>query len=100
MTAMDKRGIKALAGCTFLPGEFNKRFAGDLEWARQFTGWISEKQRACLWRLIYRYRRQILQNGETAAEQELIDYAQLHIKLVEQLAREDAPGKTNCAAGG
>ena len=70
MTGREKQGIKALSNCTFLPGSFEKRIAGvwhgKLESAPHKR--MTDKGKACLWELVYRFRRQI-------ADTELIDFA-------------------------
>ncbi len=61
MTEIEIRGCYALSGCTFLPGTPHKRFARDMGHvaANNEAPVISEGQAAQLWRLVYRYRRQI-----------------------------------------
>jgi hypothetical protein len=72
MTDLECKAIDALAGCTFLPGSFDKRIAR--QWhdmaKRDPLKPMTVKGRACLWRLVWKYRRQI---GDTA----LIEYAAL-----------------------
>lgn len=52
---------KKLQQCSFLPGSFDKRFARDIAFLATNSPdkELTEKQAACLDRLVYRYRRQI-----------------------------------------
>ncbi|HEX2868777.1 MAG TPA: hypothetical protein VHO03_17180 [Ignavibacteriales bacterium] len=59
MTAEEKRAAIALGRCRFLPASWNKRFAQDMSSLACTGGEITEKQRTCLWKVVYRYRRQI-----------------------------------------
>lgn len=54
----ERIAIENLARCTFLPGSWNKRFAKGLV-ALPENHALTVKQRECLWKLVYRYRRQI-----------------------------------------
>jgi hypothetical protein len=62
MTELEQRAARALAACRFSPATFDKRFARwigrvvETEPERELT----ERGRACLWRKVWRYRRQIL----------------------------------------
>jgi hypothetical protein len=56
MTPEQQRLVKALNGCTMLPGSAEKRFVRSLE---GHEAELSEKQAAWLERLRYRYRRQL-----------------------------------------
>lgn len=68
MTPMDKRAACALGCCNFLPGAPAKGFAREMaEKARHCEPTITAKQRAWLWRLVYTYRKQIL-DGEVVAQ--------------------------------
>jgi hypothetical protein len=58
MTPAERTCADALARCTFLPGEYNKRFARNIA-ALPDDKELSDKQRANLFRLVHRYRRQI-----------------------------------------
>ena len=60
MTEQEKDAALALSKCTFLPGSFEKRFARDM--ASIVNGempQITPKQKIYLWRLTYKFRRQI-----------------------------------------
>jgi hypothetical protein len=60
MTDHDKYAALSLAKCTMLPASYNKRFARALrEIAESDEPRLTPRQRANLWRLVYRYRRQI-----------------------------------------
>ena len=61
------RLIRALARCTFPVGSWDKRFVRNMLDREEF----SEKQQACILRLVHRYRRQIptdIINAQDAAE--------------------------------
>lgn len=71
MTELEQRACRALGSCTFLPGTPHKRFARDMAFASVIDKpMISEGQVRQLWRLVYRYRRQI-------GSKELIEHAQV-----------------------
>ncbi len=55
MTERERYAARSLAGCVFLPASWNKRFAFDISAMTRAT----ESQVWNLWRLVYRYRRQI-----------------------------------------
>jgi hypothetical protein len=65
ITERDKLLISGLAGCTFLPGSWDKRFVkamygyDSVERKIIYPTEITEKQRGCLEELYHRYRRQI-----------------------------------------
>ncbi len=68
MTPMDKRAACALGCCNFLPGAPAKGFAREMaDKARHCEPTITERQRAWLWKLVYTYRKQIL-DSEIVAE--------------------------------
>jgi len=61
--AMGERGftthqdaVRALAGCTFAPATFTKRFVRDV---RGLVGPLSVKQAAVVEKLVHRYRKQL-----------------------------------------
>jgi len=62
MTPAEIAIAKSLLRCTFLPGSFDKRFV------RQLPGWfdrpMTEKGRALMVKLLYKYRRQIPRYAE------------------------------------
>lgn len=63
---------KALSKCSFLPATFAKRFARSLgEIAQSETPVISENQALNLWRLVWKYRRQIPDHLVSLAQQKL-----------------------------
>ena len=61
MTKMERQAVAALSNCSFLPGCFEKRITR--LWKEKMDRAprepMTDKGRACLWRLVYRYRRQI-----------------------------------------
>ena len=60
MTEVDIAAAHCLASCTFQVGSFNKRFARNIAGiARSEQPELTEKQLTNLWRLVWRYRRQI-----------------------------------------
>jgi hypothetical protein len=61
MTLIEIEGCKELSQCTFLPGTPHKRFAKDMGYVVTHSEepLISAGQARQLWRLVYRYRRQI-----------------------------------------
>jgi len=60
ITPYDIMAIAALDRCTYLPGSFEKRFARDMAALyKQDNPQITGRQRAWLWKQVYRYRRQI-----------------------------------------
>lgn len=60
MTALEQDAARALGKCTYLPGSFEKRFARDMaSHASSESPQITERQRAWLWKQVYRYRKQI-----------------------------------------
>lgn len=90
MTEMEYKAVKALANCRFLPGTFDKRIAR--KWAEKaaqdLLAPMTDKGRACLWRLVWKYRRQI--------DDEIVNYAMLQTEvpaaqkeLSKQLAKSD-----------
>lgn len=70
MTPFELKAVQALALCSFLPGSFEKRIAR--QWKekadRDPKEPMTERGRACLWRLIWKFRRQI-------SDKKLIDHA-------------------------
>jgi len=70
MTDREKYAATRLVSCTFLPGSYNKRFAMDIYWMAKSGIEATEKQIANLWRLVYRYRRQIKDTELVAEAQE------------------------------
>jgi hypothetical protein len=72
MTDIEYRAIGELAGCSFLPATFDKRIAR--QWyemsQRDMLKPMTEKGRAMLWRLVWKYRRQI-------ADKKIVEYAAL-----------------------
>ena len=63
MTELETKAAKALWRCTFLPGSYNKHFARAMDTiARSDEPLATEKQCTNLWRLVWRYRRQIQDN--------------------------------------
>ncbi len=61
ITENEARAIKALSRVTFVPNTFHKRFARDMQSHKELT----PRQRATLWRIVVRFRRQI--DGEVVA---------------------------------
>ena len=57
MNARQKKAIAALGRCSFLPGSFDKRFAGGVN-ACVDDG-LTSRQYECLKKMLFRYRRQI-----------------------------------------
>lgn len=71
MTDQEKYAARCLARCTFLPGSYNKRFARAMEaLAEDEDAGLTKRQRTNLWRLIYRYRRQIADDRLVAEAQQ------------------------------
>ena len=58
-TDEDRTNISKLVRCTFLPASFDKRFVKNIASQLANSGEITEKQRAYLVKLVYKYRRQI-----------------------------------------
>lgn len=59
MKQIQIKALSLLSGCTFLPGSFDKRFMRDLSaLPDKQTKELTEKQNRCLWKLVYKYRRQ------------------------------------------
>lgn len=50
--------IQALAGCTYAPGTWSKRFVRDVA-SLPHDKELTAKQEACAWRLAYTFRRQM-----------------------------------------
>lgn len=68
MSEREKYAARKLQRCSFLPGSKEKRFVRAMEiLSRTEDPRISVKQRAELWRLVWRYRRQI-PDGRLIAE--------------------------------
>lgn len=68
MTDREKYAAKCLARCTFVPGSYNKRFARAMEaLAMEKNAELTDRQRTNLWRMVFRFRRQIA-DGELVAE--------------------------------
>lgn len=60
MTDQERSMAKALGQCSFLPGTFDKRYAGVFAFeAKRDQPEITEKEAELLRRMTYRYRRQI-----------------------------------------
>lgn len=55
-TELELKLTELLAGCRFLPGCWQKRFAKNMH---GYTGNVTAKQRWYLYYLVYRYRKQI-----------------------------------------
>jgi hypothetical protein len=72
MSERDCEAVAALNACVFLPGSYNKRFAGSMASAAASTKVITKKQRLNLWRLVYRYRRQIEDQSFIGEAREII----------------------------
>lgn len=94
MTEMEYKAVKALANCRFLPATFDKRIAR--QWAekaaRDLLAPMTAKGRACLWRLVWKYRRQI--------DDEIVNYAMLHTEVLaaqKELARQIAKNDRDVA---
>lgn len=69
MTRTEIRAVNALSLCSFLPGSFDKRIVrlwGEAARERPKRP-MSEKGRAFMWRLVWKYRRQILDEELVAA---------------------------------
>lgn len=90
MTEMEYKAVKALANCRFLPGTFEKRIAR--QWAekaaKDLLAPMTDKGRACLWRLVWKYRKQI--------DDDIVNYAMLQTEipaaqteLAKQIAKND-----------
>lgn len=62
LTEREMKAIKALNGCRFLPGSYDKRFVRSMQGGEL----ISEKQAAFLRLVFYRYRRQLGLTDERA----------------------------------
>lgn len=61
MNELDIAAATCLGKCIFLPGSYNKRFAWSMRnIALSDQPELTEKQYANLWRLAWRYRRQIV----------------------------------------
>lgn len=97
MTEIEYKAVRALANCSFLPGTFDKRIAR--KWAekaaKDLLAPMTEKGRACLWRLVWKYRRQI--------DQEIVDYAMLqteHPAAQKELAKQIAKNERDVAQHG
>ena len=89
MTETERRAFLALNGCTFLPGSYDKRFA------RSFSNppadyELSEKQRAFLWKLVWKYHRQI-------SSDDLLDIAE-DVHEAQQKAKLEIEGRALIAA--
>lgn len=54
----ERIAIEALARCSFLPGSWDKRFARDMA-ATAEDYRLTAKQRQCLWKMAWKYRRQM-----------------------------------------
>lgn len=73
ITPYEIMAIAALDRCTYLPGSFEKRFARDMAALhKQADPQITARQRAWLWKQVYRYRRQIKDAALIAFAQEMI----------------------------
>jgi hypothetical protein len=77
MTDREKYAAETLNKATFLPGCFDKRFARDIASIAKGNGEITDRQRATMWNLVYRYRRQI-------SDKMLVDEAQKEIDKLKQ----------------
>lgn len=74
MTKHERYAARCLWRCSFLPGSYNKRFARAMDaLANEDDAVLTDNQRNNLWRLVYRYRRQI-------TDDDLIRDAQKKIK--------------------
>ena len=93
-TPNDRRAIEMLSQCTFLPRSYDKRFAHSLVAMEQNNEAMSDKQYAHLWRMVYRYRRQISKSS-------FVELAQVGLglaALVEWMRgpQEPPPGSIVC----
>ncbi len=70
MTPLEREATFYLGRCRFLPGTSAKRFSRALA-AKEDSYELSDKQRAFMWFLVYRFRRQI-PNKEVIKMAELI----------------------------
>lgn len=59
MTSRERYAAELLIWCKFVPGSYDKRFAHGIYSIGMNNRQITEKQAANLWRMVYRYRRQI-----------------------------------------
>ncbi|HEX2866526.1 MAG TPA: hypothetical protein VHO03_05770 [Ignavibacteriales bacterium] len=73
MTEEEKRAALTLSHCTFYPASWNKRFAHDMAFFAKEDRPITENQRFWLWKLVYRYRRQIKDLDILSIAQEKVD---------------------------
>ena len=85
MTELDRACIDALRTCSFLPGSAPKRFARAMGEALDAARQISARQRATLYALVYRCRRQISTRLVARAAVQLAEAQATH-----ELAREAA----------
>lgn len=58
-TDLEKRAALAIAKCRFLPGSWDKRFARDVGTLAENEGQLTERMAWHIWRVVYRYRRQV-----------------------------------------
>ena len=86
MTDEQYKLLQRLAGCTFLPGSWEKRFVRNLS-AEPKDYELSAKQLAALERLHYRYRRQL---GEPDMLKPLAFRKEDELKAAQKLARWNA----------
>lgn len=69
MTNLEITAILLLRPCSFVPGSFEKRFVRDLyiRFGIDRSGPLTLRQRAWLFRLVYRFRAQIMNRREAEA---------------------------------
>ena len=82
MTDEEARASLALGACSFSVGTFDKRFARGLSGSARTKREITDKQAAVLWRLVYRYRRQI-------PEDAIVDFAMRRVEADNPCSCED-----------
>jgi hypothetical protein len=69
ITDRERAAIEALYSCRMLPGSYEKRFSRDMAAVAQSdTAEMTDGQRRYLWRLVYRFRRQIGEGSELVQE--------------------------------
>ena len=95
---IDIEAIKSLKKCTFLPGNYNKRFVRRMNTLALRDEQMSDRQLVNLWRLVWRYRRQ-------HKDEQLIDlaYAMLSVGALFAWMRrpqEPPPGSIVCKRPG
>lgn len=86
MSEIERAAVAGLCRCTFLPTTWDKRFVRALA-QHDSTKPLSEKQQEWLWKLVWKYRRQIedtvlIRHAQRQIDPNVAQAEQLPLELV------------------